>query len=229
MFTRKGIFPVLFKVVLPVLLIFLLAAFSFEADPPDRTFSQMVDEEQILDIVRKAKEGDDASFATLYKIYYMPIFRHLYRMVGNEEDAHDLVTMTFTRAWYSLPGVKDGRHFRGWLYKIATNQAIDFIRMSQTKKRAHPFLERLKEEYSEEYSDEYRTGFEERLEEQESIKFALEQIAPKPRACLSLYEEGFSLEEIALQLGMRKKSVATYISTARRQFQEAYHRQKKSF
>jgi RNA polymerase sigma-70 factor, ECF subfamily len=196
-----------------------VTVFIFDAKPPDP-----IDEEQIFDIVRRAKEGDDASFATLYKMYYMPIFRHLYRMVGNEEDAHDLVAMTFTRAWYSLPGVKDGRHFRGWLYKIATNRAIDFIRMSKTKKRAHPYLERLKEEYS----DEYRTGFEERLEEQELIKLALEQIAPKPRACLSLYQEGFSLEEIAQQMGMRKKSVATYLSTARRQFLEAYHRLKNS-
>lgn len=219
MLTRKRIFPVLFKVVLPVLLILLVTVFIFDAEPPDP-----IDEEQIFDIVRRAKEGDDASFATLYKMYYMPIFRHLYRMVGNEEDAHDLVAMTFTRAWYSLPGVKDGRHFRGWLYKIATNRAIDFIRMSKTKKRAHPFLERLKEEYS----DEYRMGFEERLEEQELIKLALEQIAPKPRACLSLYQEGFSLEEIAQQMGMRKKSVATYLSTARKQFLEAYHRLKNS-
>jgi RNA polymerase sigma-70 factor (ECF subfamily) len=219
MLTRKRIFPVLFKVVLPVLLILLVTVFIFDAEPPDP-----IDEEQIFDIVRRAKEGDDASFATLYKMYYMPIFRHLYRMVGNEEDAHDLVAMTFTRAWYSLPGVKDGRHFRGWLYKIATNRAIDFIRMSKTKKRAHPFLERLKEEYS----DEYRTGFEERLEEQELIKLALEQIAPKPRACLSLYQEGFSLEEIAQQMEMRKKSVATYLSTARRQFLEAYYRLKNS-
>lgn len=219
MLTRKRIFPVLFKVVLPVLLILLVTVFIFDAKPPDP-----IDEEQIFDIVRRAKEGDDASFATLYKMYYMPIFRHLYRMVGNEEDAHDLVAMTFTRAWYSLPGVKDGRHFRGWLYKIATNRAIDFIRMSKTKKRAHPFLERLKEEYS----DEYRMGFEERLEEQELIKLALEQIAPKPRACLSLYQEGFSLEEIAQQMGMRKKSVATYLSTARKQFLEAYHRLKNS-
>jgi len=203
-----------FRYVSPMLLIFLIMAVSiFDAG-----------EEQASEIVRRAKEGDDESFATLYRFYYMPILRHLYRMVGNEEDAQDLAAVTFTRAWYSLPGVKDGRHFRGWLYKIATNAALDFIRSKKSKKSENAFSERLKEDYS----DERATHFEDRVEEQELIRLAMDQVTPKPRACLILYEAGFGPEEIAEHLGMRKKSVITYISTARKQFLAAYHDLKNS-
>src|SRR2546421_11600079 len=225
MLTRTKISPAPSKRILPVLLIFLVfAVYIFGADPPEPISSQLTDGEQFLDIVRRAKEGDEESFATLYQLYYMPIFRHLYRMVGNEEDAHDLAAVTFTRAWYSLPGINDGSHFRGWLYKIATNAAIDFIRSKKSKIGRHGLSETLKEEHS----DEYGTRFEDRVEEQELIRLAMDQVAPKPRACLILYEEGFSLQEIAVYVGMRKNSVTTYICTARRQFLEAYHRLKSS-
>ena len=225
MLTHTKISQAASKHILPMLLIFLvMAVYIYDSDPPEPTSSQLVNEEQILDIVRRAKEGDDESFATLYRLYYMPILRHLYRMVGNEEDAQDLAAVTFTRAWYSLPGINDGRHFRGWLYKIATNAAIDFIRSKKSKIGRHRLSETLKEEHS----DEYGTRFEDRVEEQELIKLAMDQVAPKPRACLILYEEGFSLQEIAVYVGMRKNSVVTYICTARRQFLEAYHRLKSS-
>lgn len=225
MLNRTKISPAFPKHILYVFLIFfVLAVYIFYAGPTDPVSPQPADDEQILDMVRRAKEGDDESFATLYQLYYMPIFRHLYRMVGNEEDAHDLAAMTFTRAWYSLPGVSDGRHFRGWLYKIATNAALDFIRSKKSKKRGYSTSEKPEEDYS----DEYGTRFEDRVEEQELMWLAMDQVAPKPRACLTLYEEGLSLEEIAEHLGMRKNSVVTYISIARKQFLEAYHRLNKS-
>src|SRR5438128_163523 len=138
MLTCTKISPTPPKRFLKVLLILLIVAiYTFDSGPSDPMPPQPVDDEQILDIVRRAKEGDDESFATLYRLYYMPIFRHLYRMIGNEEDAHDLAAVTFTRVWYSLPGINDGRHFRGWLYKIATNAAIDFIRSRKSKKGGH--------------------------------------------------------------------------------------------
>ncbi len=129
MLNRTKIFLAPSRHILHVFLIFfVVAVYIFDDDPPDPIPPQPADDEQILDMVRRAKEGDNESFATLCQLYYMPIFRHLYRMVGNEEEAHDLAATTFTRVWYSLPGVSDGRHFRGWLYKIATNAALDFIR-----------------------------------------------------------------------------------------------------
>lgn len=175
------------------------------------------DEAAILDNVRKAQEGDESSFNSLYHWYYAQIYRHLFRLVGNPEDASDLVQETFARAWRGLPGIYDGRRFRGWLYKIATNAALDHLR--QKKRR-----QALWGDTSEEAIEEPAARFEGRVEKRDLVRLALEQIAPKPRACLLLQLEGFSQAEIATFVGLRKKSVGTYVSIAREQFRQAYHR-----
>jgi len=64
------------------------------------------------------------------------------------------------------------------------------------------------------------------MEERELIKQALKQVAPKPRACLLLQIEGFSKSEIAIFVGLRPKSVGTYVSIARVQFRQAYNQLK---
>src|SRR2546422_290877 len=66
--------------------------------------------------------------------------------------------------------------------------------------------------------------FEGRVEEQELVRLALMRVAPKPRSCLLLHVEGFSQDEIAKLLGLSRKSVGTYVSIAREQFRQAYHR-----
>lgn len=179
-------------------------------------------DEDILHLVKRAKEGDDDSFASLFELYYPQILRHLYRMVGNEEDASDLAADTFIRAWYQLPRIRDERRFRAWLYKIATNAALDYRRIRNTQKYKIQGALSLPEEYV----DEGAARFEDQVEEQELIRLALEQVAPRPKACYLLYEEGFSYAEIAVLMGMKRKSVGTYISNAREQFRRAYNRLK---
>jgi RNA polymerase sigma-70 factor (ECF subfamily) len=177
------------------------------------------DEDTLLDVVRKAQERDESSFTQLYLWYYTDIYKHLLRLVGNHEDAADLAAVSFTRAWRRLPGIHDGRHFRGWLYKIATNAAIDHLRNKKKK-----FL--LWGSADEDPTDEYAVRFEERIELKELTWQALKQVAPTPRACLALHLEGFNNEEIAMFLGFKEKSVGTHLSTARKQFLRAYHRLK---
>lgn len=205
------------KHIIQIYLFFLiLVAYTLDTNPPEAS------DDHILNIVKRAKEGDDDSFATLFELYYLPICRHLYRMVGNEEDARDLAAEAFTRAWYRLPRIHDEKNFRRWLYKIATNVALDFIRWKSTQKRGSQPAVSL----SEDYTNEHAARFEDQVEEQELLKLALEEVSPKPRACFLLYEEGLSQEEIAEIMGMRKKSVGTYISIAREQLRKAYNRLK---
>jgi RNA polymerase sigma-70 factor, ECF subfamily len=204
------------RIILTFFFFLVLMAFTLEANPPEAS------DEHILSIVKRAKEGDDDSFATLFEMYYLPIWRHLYRMVGNEEDARDLAAEAFTRAWYRLPRIHEEKNFRQWLYKIATNVALDFLREKRAQKRGPQPAVSL----SEDCANVHTARFEDQVEDQELIKLALEEVAPKPRACFLLYEEGLSQEEIAEIMGMRKKSIATYISIAREQFRKAYNRLK---
>jgi RNA polymerase sigma factor (sigma-70 family) len=192
----------------------ILALFIFDRNAPES------DDEHVLDMVRRAKEGDDDAFTALFELYYAPICRHLYSIVGNMEDVYDLAAETFTRAWYRLPRIHDDKRFRGWLYKIATNVARDYIRSQSAQKRGS----RPVKNFSEDASNEQAAPFENQVEEQELIRLALAKVAPKPRMCLLLYQRGFNYEEIAEIMGMRRTSVGTYLLLARKQFRKAYER-----
>jgi len=72
---------------------------------------------------------DDTAFA----IHRRELHVHCYRMVGNFEEAEDLVQETFLRAWRARGGF-DGGNLRAWLYKIATNTCLDAIK--RLKRRA---------------------------------------------------------------------------------------------
>lgn len=192
----------------------ILALFIFDRNAPES------DDEHVLGMVRRAKGGDDDAFTALFELYYAPICRHLYSIVGNMEDVYDLAAETFTRAWYRLPRIHDEKRFRGWLYKIATNVARDYLRSQSAQKRGW----RPVRNFSEDVSNEQAAPFEDQVEEQELIQQALAKVAPKPRMCLLLYQRGFNYEEIAEVMGMRKKSVGTYLLIARKQFRKAYER-----
>jgi RNA polymerase sigma-70 factor, ECF subfamily len=203
------LFPLLF---VPFLLFLMVSVSDSDSDEP----SSASDEETTLKTVKMAQAGDEASFTTLYNSYYTEINRYLIRLVGNHEDAADLAAVTFTRTWRQLPGLHEGRHFRGWLYSIATNAAFDHLR---SKKKRHFLWGNSVDETIEEGA----ARFEDRVEVEEIVRHALKRVAPKPRACLVLYLEGFSRADIALFLGLHEKSVGTYLSTARTQFYQAYH------
>lgn len=79
-------------------------------------------------LMQKAKRGDQAAFAELVDKYRDKIYAYLYRMVGNREDALDLAQETFLRIYSNLRNFKLGQPFRPWLYRIATNLAIDLLR-----------------------------------------------------------------------------------------------------
>lgn len=79
-------------------------------------------------LMQKAKRGDHSAFAELVDKYRDKIYAYLYRMVGNREDALDLAQETFLRVFSNLRNFQVGQPFRPWLYRIATNLAIDHLR-----------------------------------------------------------------------------------------------------
>jgi RNA polymerase sigma-70 factor (ECF subfamily) len=79
-------------------------------------------------LIQRARQGDRSAFAELVDKYRNRIFGYLLRMVGNREDALDLAQETFLRVFSSLDSFNPDRPFKPWLYRIATNLAIDYLR-----------------------------------------------------------------------------------------------------
>ena len=84
------------------------------------------------DIIDAYLEGEDSAFALLVQRHLKPVYSFVYRFVGNEKDAEDIVQETFIKAWKNLKNYsRQSSRFKTWLMHIARNTAIDYFRRKQ--------------------------------------------------------------------------------------------------
>ena len=79
------------------------------------------------DLVERARGGDGRAFEMLAQRYETSLYRHVLRVTTGSSDAEDVVQEAFISAWRSI-GSFQGGSFRAWLFRIATNRAIDLLR-----------------------------------------------------------------------------------------------------
>jgi len=83
-------------------------------------------DDQIL--IKKALAGKEAAYQLLLNKHKDAVFRMIVKIVHNQEEARDLVQETFMKAFGALSSYKSQYRFTTWLYKIAANNCIDFLR-----------------------------------------------------------------------------------------------------
>jgi RNA polymerase sigma factor (sigma-70 family) len=96
-----------------------------------KTLSDKATEDYAL--VQKAVQGDQSAYAELMRRYRHSVFHTLLKMVHNREDAEDLTLEAFGKAFNKLGSYTPNFAFSTWLFKIAVNNCIDYMR----KKRLH--------------------------------------------------------------------------------------------
>ena len=79
-------------------------------------------------LIAECLRGDPAAFGVLVRRYQDRLYNTVFRLVGNAEDAQDVVQEAFLNAYQSLGGFKGDSLFFTWLYRIAVNAAISFKR-----------------------------------------------------------------------------------------------------
>jgi RNA polymerase sigma-70 factor, ECF subfamily len=77
------------------------------------------------------KAGDRAEFARMVETYYGVIYRLAFRMLNNPQDAEDILQETFIKAYRYIDGFDGRAKVSTWLYRIATNEALMFLRRRQ--------------------------------------------------------------------------------------------------
>ena len=180
----------------------------------DEKTSSVLEDETREALVECARLGDDLAFADLYTQYQKPLRNRLAHLLNNDWEAvNELTQDTFLSAWQNLPGLRPPFNFEGWLYRIAANKALDFLRR---KKRiefvALPEYESLSDCYFQIESFS-APGHEDFVCEVEWLKQTLEQMPHQQKVCLLLQEQwGFSQREIAEFLQIGEKCVSAYIS-----------------
>lgn len=89
-------------------------------------------EREDRDLVIAALAGDNASFSLLVERYVSPIYKFSYRYVRNGPDAEDIAQETFLRVWKNLKKFDQSRNFKTWLFTIAKNASLDFLKKKKT-------------------------------------------------------------------------------------------------
>ncbi len=81
-----------------------------------------------LDLINRSEAGEREAFNDLVRKYQKPLYAMLYRMVGNHEDASDLLQKAFVKAFTGLKSFERRATFKTWLYQIAINLAKNVYR-----------------------------------------------------------------------------------------------------
>ncbi len=96
---------------------------------------------QIIDLVEKAKRGNEKAFLTLFTTYEEEIYRMAFIYVKNQNDALDVVQETAYRSFKSISKLKEPNYFKSWLIKIAINCSLDYLRKQNRYIQLNPNFE----------------------------------------------------------------------------------------
>jgi len=156
-------------------------------------------------LLARARQGDSDAFRVLVERHSHAVFRLAYRMTGSEEDAEDVVQETFLRAYRQLGRFQARAEFGTWLYRIAANCAVDFMRARAARRdqsRAEG-LERLDADAAAASAHPGPDRLAESAEARARLARALADLTPLERAAFTLrHHEGRSTREIAELLGI---------------------------
>ena len=106
---------------------------------PFSAFGRSEARDRVRELVDRAVQGDAEAFGSLYDRFSEPVYRYFYHHVGGAEDAEDLVSRTFVKAWRSMGKFQwRGKPFEAWLFTVARNQLIDFLREKRPQRNEAP-------------------------------------------------------------------------------------------
>jgi RNA polymerase sigma-70 factor (ECF subfamily) len=172
-------------------------------------------------LIELSIQGDRAAFGVLVGRYQERLYHTAYRLLGNADDAMDVVQESFLNAYQSLRQFKGDARFFTWLYRIAVNAAISLRRRSARVggRRALVSTDRARGGTAEppDESDGSRPGSAlERAEDAARLQAALNSLTPEHRAVLVLKEiEGRKYDVIADVLGVPIGTVRSRLHRAR--------------
>tara|TARA_B100001250_G_C19577824_1_gene690593 strand:+ start:22 stop:633 length:612 start_codon:yes stop_codon:yes gene_type:complete len=183
-------------------------------------------------IDRATLENDESAFAELMSRYKKPVYHMILKMVRNVDDAEDLTIEAFAKAFKNLARFKKDYTFSTWLFRIATNNAIDFIRKKklETYSLNTSFTDDSGESVNIDVEDGDRTPDQEAINSQkiELVRMFVTKLPAKYQRLVKLrYFDELSYEEIAQELDAPLGTVKAQLHRARELMYELVKDKKK--
>ncbi len=199
----------------------------------NRSFSEKALKDfRLIDQAVLAK--DQMAYAELMKRYRKPVYHMVLKMVRNVDDAEDLTIEAFSKAFKSLHRFKKDYTFSTWLFRIATNNAIDFIR----KKKLRTIS--IHSSYTDDNGDAVGIDIEDRnLTPQDSairqqrielMRMFVDKLPSKYQRLVKLrYFQELSYEEIAKELDSPLGTIKAQLHRSRELMRELIEGKQKNF
>ena len=180
---------------------------------PRPAWGEASDRELLLAV----REGDEAALAELIARKTKPLLQATQRILGDLEEARDVVQVTFFKVWENRRKFDERWSPNTWIYRIVTNLSIDHLRSRKSRERhQEPYRHHLRQVESE-------RGFSElQQREVEAIFNELAHgLSEKQRLAFLLREvEGLSSQEVAAVLECRESTVRNHLFNARKLMQQ---------
>lgn len=201
-----------------------LALHNMAAPFPESTAGTQVQEKCAGEGQRDAHDLDFDAFFTRFE---QPLYGYLRRMVPSDEVAMELAQEAFFRAWKRFAEISAYDRPDAWLYRVATNLAISYLRRRRPLSFSHLFAHANEgdgadaQEETLPFADPH--DLEEGAVERDAIAHVLQCLSERQRAALLLRTvQGFSCEEIATALGITVTNARQTLSRARERFRTLY-------
>jgi RNA polymerase sigma factor (sigma-70 family) len=156
-------------------------------------------------LVEEAKRGNEKAFAGLMNRYRDSIYYMLLKMVNNPSDAEDLTIEAFGKAFRNLDSYTPKYAFSTWLFKIASNNCVDFIRKKQGSPTPLDHLQDSLDNVTVNIQSDMPDPEESLINHQKiaALKDIVSQLKPRYKALIELrYYKEYSYEEISSELNL---------------------------
>jgi RNA polymerase sigma-70 factor (ECF subfamily) len=158
-----------------------------------------------LNLVEQARRGNEKAFASLMNRYRDSIYYMLLKMVNNPSDAEDLTIEAFGKAFRNLDSYTPKFAFSTWLFKIASNNCVDFIRKKQLSPTPFDLIQDNLDNATINIQSDLPDPEESLINHQKitALKDIINQLKPRYKSLIELrYYKEYSYEEISSELNL---------------------------
>jgi RNA polymerase sigma-70 factor (ECF subfamily) len=182
-----------------------------------------------LELVRQALAGDRSAFDRIVQAELHKVYAKAYRLLGRREDAEDVASQVFLKAWTNRANVKSPDAFYGWLMTITSNESLNLRRARSLRMTRAidtdagsavdaPGSLTLSGESTQATPEPSRVAAGHELGER--LADAIASLPERHRQCLLLFKDGTKQDEIARRMKMTVENVKYHVFQARKLLKE---------